>query len=74
MSGEHLTWEYLVEVELGFEELVALGKSGWELVAVDAGNSYFKRPALNFRERVTLEQRTQYYARRQQQTQAGEAS
>jgi|GEM_PF-1289786 len=74
MSGEPVTWEYRVEVELAFEELEKLGKLGWELITVEAGTYFFKRPSLSFREQVTLEQRTQYYARRRQGTEGGETS
>ncbi len=35
-------WEY--RNELGFKRNNELGKEGWELVAVDGLNAYFKRP------------------------------
>jgi hypothetical protein len=60
------TWEYL-KTE-GDADLAALGQQGWELVAVLAAGAggapvcYFKRPAPDFRDRVTLEQKQRYYA------------
>lgn len=58
-------WEYRVtEGETSEDSLNALGDEGWELVGVVAGLSgpraYLKRPALPFKERVTLEQRAKY--------------
>ena len=66
-AGE--TWEYHTAVlQPGNEEqLNRLGSQGWELVAVVPEGKlarptfYFKRPALNFKERVTLEQKHRYY-------------
>jgi hypothetical protein len=58
-------WEYLRSRDES--ELAALGREGWELVAVLPGEArgeatfYFKRPALGFRERVTLDQKRHYY-------------
>lgn len=61
---ERPTWEYRVDTDLGEERLNALGAEGWELVAVQEGAGYFKRPRLGFKERVTLEQREHYFASR----------
>lgn len=59
-----LTWEYLVIPEAERDRLGELGMDGWELVAVGGETTepllYLKRPGLNFRERVTLEQREAY--------------
>jgi hypothetical protein len=58
-------WEY--HKSRDEEELEALGREGWELVAVLPGSQgadpilYFKRPAPDFRERVTLDQKRRYY-------------
>jgi hypothetical protein len=62
-------WEYHVTVHdrMSEEVLNQLGAVGWELVGVvPDGNPasatfYFKRPALSFKERVTLEQKHRYY-------------
>jgi hypothetical protein len=69
-AGE--SWEYHVVVlsRADEEQLNRLGDEGWELVAVVAEGQpassifYFKRPALNFRERVTLDQKHRYYRQR----------
>src|SRR5204862_7825355 len=64
-GGRMTTWEYHKTSSDG--ELGKLGREGWELVGVvpdSAGGDailYFKRPALNFRERVTMEQKRHYY-------------
>jgi hypothetical protein len=59
-------WEYLTIGEAERDALPALGREGWELVAVGGTAAapilYLKRPALGFRERVTLDQRQAYYA------------
>jgi hypothetical protein len=58
-------WEYRKCMDEG--ELDALGRDGWELVSVLPGGTegsavfYFKRPAHDFREEVTLEQKRHYY-------------
>jgi hypothetical protein len=60
------TWDYLVEDEIGTEQLAELGAEGWELVSVaqsvrGSGNTfYFKRPAADLRERVTLDHRQRF--------------
>ena len=67
MAGEGPTWEYLTVTGDAETHLATLGREGWELVAVTAGDGgptlYFKRPGLTFRERVTLEQRRAVYER-----------
>lgn len=50
-------WEHLVEAGPSAERLAALGAEGWELVAVDGGRAYLRRPGAPYRERVTLDQR-----------------
>ena len=66
MSGPAQTWEYrTVEGDLSEAALAALGREGWELVGSgpgEHGRLYFKRPGLDFRERVTLDQKRRYYA------------
>jgi hypothetical protein len=58
-------WEYYKSEDDA--ELDALGRAGWELVAVLPGHGegaavfYFKRPAPDFREQVTLDQKRHYY-------------
>jgi len=58
-------WEYFTI--RNDDELNALGREGWELVAVRPDESgggatfYLKRPGHDFRERVTLEQKRYYY-------------
>jgi hypothetical protein len=54
-------WEYLAIAEQEAGDLNALGEQGWELVGVNDGRLYFKRPAMSFRERVTLDQKRHYY-------------
>ena len=56
-------WEYyMASGAVDAPTLDALGAAGWELVGVGPeGVLYFKRPALDFRERVTLEQKRRYY-------------
>ena len=60
------TWDYLVEYEIGPEGLTELGAEGWELVSVvpnqdgARGTFYFKRPAADLRERVTLDHRRRF--------------
>lgn len=56
-------WEYLVESEPTVQRVDDLGADGWELVQIaDGGRAVFRRPALTFIERVTLEQRARYFA------------
>ena len=61
MAGPTQTWDYLT-VTAG-TDLTALGRDGWELVGIDAGTFYLKRPALDFRQRVTLDQKRHVYER-----------
>jgi D-ribose pyranase len=49
------SWEY--HRTDGKPDLEALGREGWELVALDAGEWILKRPAPDLTERFTLEQR-----------------
>jgi hypothetical protein len=59
------SWEYRKSRDEG--ELGALGREGWELVAVLRGTVegevvfYFKRPGPDFREEVTMDQKRHYY-------------
>ncbi len=67
MGGEIPGWEYrMVEAHPGLE-LGALGRDGWELVAAlpvgGVPTLFFKRPLPGFRERVTLDQKREVYAR-----------
>jgi hypothetical protein len=63
--GALTAWEYLVLAESERERLAELGRAGWELVAAigsgDDGRLYLKRPGLDFRQRVTLDQRGAFY-------------
>jgi hypothetical protein len=54
-------WEYRIEFDLPVENLEDLGREGWELIETRGTGYVFKRPALSFVERVTLEQRAHYY-------------
>jgi hypothetical protein len=54
-------WEYLTLAADAAADLNDLGKAGWELTGVSNGTLYFKRPALTFREQVTLDQKRHYY-------------
>lgn len=64
-QGALAEWEYLVIAESEWERLAELGRDGWELVAAigdgDSGRLYLKRPRLDFRQRVTLDQRGAFY-------------
>jgi hypothetical protein len=61
----YTAWEYRTLPECDRDRLVDLGSDGWELVGIggeaDARLLYLKRLALDFRERVTLDQRRQVY-------------
>lgn len=74
MSHATATWEYrtLDALDPALDpapDLDRLGREGWELVTASltaAGGGhvlYFKRPAPSLRERVTLDQRREVYAR-----------
>jgi hypothetical protein len=62
MTEYHRAWEYHVSMDLSEGSLNQLGTSGWELVSVENGTYYFKRPLPSFREQVTLDQKRRYYA------------
>jgi hypothetical protein len=68
MATTRQTWEYVMEDISRQEQLNELGAEGWELIGVvmAAGKSYptcyFKRPALDLREQVTLDHRQRYEA------------
>jgi hypothetical protein len=55
-------WHYWVEEAPDLERLNQLGDDGWELVGLEGSSFYFKRPASDFREQVTLDQKRRYYA------------
>ena len=61
----HITWEYLTLPESDRNRLASLGSDGWELVSIggdaDGRLLYLKRPALDLRERITLDQRRRVY-------------
>ncbi len=66
MSHQRLHWEYHIlrtEPPISVPELDSLGEDGWELVTAtgDPGSPkvslIFKRPAPDFRARITLDQR-----------------
>ena len=62
----HGAWDYLTLPDRDRDRLGELGSEGWELTGIgedaDGRLLYLKRPALSFRERVTLDQRRRYYA------------
>lgn len=62
VGHEQRTWEYRSVSDLTEHQLNELGSEGWELVDVDNGTFILKRPRLNFREQVTLDQKRRYYA------------
>ncbi len=69
MAGASRTWEYLTVDALDPKvDLAALGREGWELVGSFADNAVpmlcFKRQGLDFRERVTIEQKRRAYEER----------
>ncbi len=57
-------WEYLILERSDADRLNALGREGWELVAVskadDGVELFLKRPLPGFREQITLDQRSSY--------------
>jgi hypothetical protein len=65
MSGRHANWDYLVISEAERDRLPALGREGWELVGIggecDERLLYLKREGPDLRERITLDQRRQYF-------------
>ena len=57
-------WDYRSEEAPSENRLAELGAQGWEFAGFDPADrarALFKRPALGFVERVTLEQRANYY-------------
>ncbi len=57
MTPGRTVWEYFTTSE-DAADLAVLGRDGWELAGVGpTGTLYFKRPAPDFRERITLDQR-----------------
>ena len=64
MAGSSCAWEYLTVQRDAGTDLVALGRDGWELVGVAEDSTlYLKRPGLDFRERVTMDQKRRVYER-----------
>ncbi len=67
MSTSDQAWEYRQIPAQNEAALDELGRAGWELVGAvpsdDGPRLYLKRPALDFRERVTLDQKRAVYAR-----------
>jgi hypothetical protein len=65
MSTTNTRWQHLEVPGPTAEHLTALGRAGWEIVAAvatdDGSVCYLKRPALSFRDRVTLDQQRHYY-------------
>jgi hypothetical protein len=62
MTNEADNWEYRVIDRPDESALNQLGESGWELVGVDDGKGFLKRPVPSFKERVTTDQKRRYYA------------
>lgn len=55
-------WEFRT-IDAGDEaSLRNLGDEGWELVSAHAGTWILKRQAIDFRDRVTMDQRRRYFA------------
>ena len=57
----HLAWEYRFADVRDGESLSALGAAGWEAVGLTQDDVLLKRPALDFREQVTIDQRRRYF-------------
>lgn len=59
-------WDYLIEYDIIPARLAEVGAEGWELVGIASTSNYagvgfyFKRPAANLRERVTLDHRRRF--------------
>lgn len=59
---QHPVWNYRVIDDVTESSLNALGEDGWEIVAsIGTLRVIAKRPALDFREQVTLDQRRRYF-------------
>lgn len=55
------SWDYrFVDIRNG-QEMARLGALGWEAVGATQDDVLLKRPALDFREQVTLDQRRRYF-------------
>lgn len=65
-SSRSAGWEYLILERSEADRLTALGREGWELVAVSRADDgielFLKRPLPGFREQITLDQRSSYVA------------
>jgi hypothetical protein len=61
MADPGSQWEYKIEEAASVERMNELGADGWELIELDGTRTIFRRPALTYVERVTLEQRAHYY-------------
>lgn len=60
-------WEHLMLSRAEAARLPELGRQGWRLAAVSDGPDgafHLQRPALSFRERITLEQQARYLTAR----------
>ncbi|MGE3798515.1 MAG: hypothetical protein AB7G88_11835 [Thermomicrobiales bacterium] len=55
------TWEYRIIDQIDEPSLNSLGADGWELVDQSNAGWVLKRPAPDFREQVTLDQRRRYF-------------
>jgi hypothetical protein len=59
------TWNYLTLPRAdALARLERLGATGWELSVLDGETAVLRRPALSFRERVTLDQKRAVYRAR----------
>ncbi len=54
-------WDYRFADIRNGQELARLGALGWEAVGVTQDDVLLKRPAPDFREQVTLDQRRRYF-------------
>jgi hypothetical protein len=57
-----MIWEYRIVESLDDDQLNALGAEGWDLAGIGPAGWVLKRPALDFREQVTMDQRRRYFA------------
>jgi hypothetical protein len=63
-SSPPWTYRYLSIEDANLSQLNDLGRAGWEVVGggdAATGKLVLKRPGMDFRERVTLEQRRRVY-------------